>query len=82
MNTPNSIIIGGPHAGTRIYAAKDQYRFVHEGTQYYRIAPWMVQDQPIFVPQNLSIGDMMELLVLSYEKLLNLEKEAGGLVTP
>jgi len=34
------------------------------------------------VPQNLSIGDLMELLVLSYEKLLKLEKEVGGLVTP
>jgi hypothetical protein len=77
MNTPNSIIIGGPHAGTRIYAAKDQYRIVHQGTKYYRASPWMVQDQPIFVPQNLSIKDLIELLVLSYEKLLKLEKEGG-----
>jgi hypothetical protein len=72
---PNSLIIGGKHDRTRIYADPKQHQVVHCGVRYSRVAAWMLGWQSVFTPSTMSFSDLMELLIRNYEKNINSEKE-------
>jgi len=66
-NEPNSLIIGGTHDRTRIYAEPNQHQVAHGGVRYSRVALWMLGGQSVFTPATMSFSDLMELLVSNYQ---------------
>jgi hypothetical protein len=73
-NEPNSLIIGGTHDRTRIFAEPNQHQVVHSGVRYNRVCSWMLGGQCVFTPATMSFADLMELLIRNYEKILTNDK--------
>lgn len=72
----SAIIISGDHAGQRISVTKETNQVTLGDCRYSRVAAWMVGGVNLFAPALLSFEQLMELLVLSYEKLIKLENES------
>lgn len=72
----SAIIISGDHAGQRIQVTKDTNQVTLGDCRYSRVAAWLIGNQQLFAPALLSFDQLMELLVLSYEKLIKLENES------
>ncbi len=71
-----ALIIGGPFDGARTIVESNDYHVTLGDTKYSRVSRWMVGGQHMFAVAKLSTDQLMELLVLSYEKLRKIEKEA------
>jgi hypothetical protein len=72
---PNSTLIGGTSDAQRIYADSKAHQVTHRGERYMRVPPYMIGNLDIFVPAALSYAQLMELLVESYVKMKELEKQ-------
>ena len=57
-------IVCGPRNGAIEPVEPKQFHLQLDGTRYSRLPQWMMHsDNPVFAPSNMSIGDVMKLLL-------------------